>query len=322
VTPTARALSFALALFSLTLVSLFAFPSTARAAQTGDNPPAAEGGKPVEVHIGVYLLSVGKFDVSAGSYTADFYLTLRSDKNMGDVHIEYLNGRPSAVDKIDDTPTYKQYRVQANLMTALDLRHFPWDEHDLPIVIESSAWTNDQLVFVPDPSMTAIDPSVLFVGWRVTGFNGTATDHEYPTFKETYSQATFRIHIARLVFASSLKTFLPVLCFLLIAFISLLVTLERLDARVGMNTAMLIASVMFHLSITNQLPPSAYLTIADKVLIATYATIGVSLLLSVMMMRLMQTDQMARATKLRERAFRIVPLFALASYTVVALTSR
>jgi hypothetical protein len=85
---------------------------------------------------------------------------------------------------------------------------------------------------------------------------------------------------------------------------------------------MLIASVMFHLSITNQLPPSAYLTIADKVLIATYATIGVSLLLSVMMMRLMQTDQMARATKLRERAFRIVPLFALASYTVVALTSR
>jgi hypothetical protein len=309
-------------LATLALVAAALASTGARAAQAGDHPPAADNGKPLPVRLGVYLLSVGKFDVASGSYTADFYLTLHSDKDMGEPHIEIMNGRAAAIDKIDDTPTYKQYRVQANLMANLDLRRFPWDEHDLPIVLESSAWTDDQLVFVADTTQTAIDPAVIFVGWNVRGFDGAVSTHSYPVFNEQYSQITYRIHIARLVFISSLKTFLPVLCFLLIAFVSLLVTLERLDSRVGMNTAMLIASVMFHLSITNQLPPSASLTIADKVLIGTYLTIGVSLLLSVLMMRLVQLGRHDAAAKMRERAFQIVPAFAIVSYATVAITSR
>jgi hypothetical protein len=88
-----------------------------------------------------------------------------------------------------------------------------------------------------------------------------------------------------------------------------------------MNTAMLIASVMFHLSITNQLPPAAYLTIADKAMIATYMTIGLSLLTSVLMMRHMQSGRVDDAKQLRDRAFKIVPGFALVAFAVVALGS-
>lgn len=160
------------------------------------------------------------------------------------------------------------------------------------------------------------------MGCDLRGFDGVINDHTYPGFNETYSQATFRVHIARLKFISSLKTFLPVLCVLFIAFTSLLVTLERLDSRVGINTAMLIAAVMFHVSITSSLPSSASLTIADKAMIATYVTIGFSLLLSVLMMRQVQLGRSDAAGRLREQAFKLVPGCAIVGYVVVAATAR
>ena len=144
-------------------------------------------------------------------------------------------------------------------------------------------------------------------------------DHVYTIYGETYSQYVASVSIGRMVFISCLKTFLPVLCFLLISFVSLLVTLEKLDSRVGMNTAMLIASVMFHLSIGNQLPPAGYLTIADKVMIATYATIGVNLLISVLMMRLLQLKREDVAKRMREQSFKLVPGLALAAYIIVVI---
>jgi hypothetical protein len=185
-----------------------------------------------------------------------------------------------------DTPREKQLRMQANLVANVDIRRFPWDRHALPITFESFTRTDKDLVFVVDEQRQGVDPSVVLVGWRLDGVDGVVSSHAYPMYGETYSQFTTHVKISRILLTASLKTFLPVVVFILIAFISLVVGIEKLDSRVSMNTAMLIASVMFHLAITNQLPPAAYLTVADKVLVATYATI--CLLLSVLMMRHVQ----------------------------------
>lgn len=313
----------ALLLSSLALADAPANPTTATPTATPTttptaNPTATAPKKPVVVRVGLYLLNVGKVDIAAGTYTADFYLSFKSTTDMGDPRFEFMNGRASSSDKLTDTPTEKLYRIQANLMTNLDLRRYPWDEHDLPIILESATRKDDDIVFVADAKDAGLDPAVIFVGWDLKGFSSAVTRHHYAAFDEDYSQVVFRIHIARLVFITSLKTFLPVLCFLLIAFVALLVTVEKADSRVGMNTAMLIASVMFHLNITNQLPAAAYLTIADKVMIATYLTIVLSLLLSVMMMRLVQIERVDEARRLRALAFKVVPGFAAVAYAAIA----
>lgn len=282
-----------------------------------------ERSAPLVVRVGVHLLSIGKLDVATGTYTVDFYLSLRSTEDMGDLHLEFMNGRASSIDKLYDTPTEKQYRYQANLMTNIDVRRFPWDEHALPIIIESATRQSKDIVFQLDTERTAIDEAVLIVGWKlVPRFTTHVRSHVYTSYdNEAYSQIAFQVHIERLVFISSLKTFFPVLCFVLITFASLILTVEKLDSRLGMNTAMLMASVMFHLTTTSQLPPAAYLTIADKAIIAAYLTIGLNLFLTVLMMRLMQkTDRVDDARRLRERAFTVVPLFALFAYVLVALT--
>lgn len=283
-----------------------------------DEPPAPAP-EQVKVKVGIYLLNVGKYELATGTYTVDFYLSLRSEKDMGDQRFEFTNGR-GTLDKLIDTPLEKFYRVQGNLMTNVDLRSFPWDAHSLPIVLEHVTRTTKEVVYEVDEEQTGIDKEVRMVGWELKSHRAFVRNHYYPPYKEDYSQFTYVLEVGRVKLAASLKTFLPVLVFLIVTLVSLLLAAEKADTRIGMNTALLIASVMFHISIQGSLPPVGYLTLADKVLIATYAVIGTTLGVAVLLMRLMNHKQEEEARKLRRRAFAIVPGVAVVCYAVAMLT--
>jgi hypothetical protein len=323
---------------SLPALALFATLFAASAARAADDkaapaaPPAAaapaaaaapqEEAKPegpVKVKVGVYLLNVGKYELATGTFTVDFYLSLRSDRDMGDQRFEFMNGRGS-IDKITDTKTEKFYRVQGNLMTNVDLRKFPWDSHVLPIVIEHASRTAKEVLYEPDLEQTGIDAEVRLVGWDLKRFTNAVKLHDYPVYKESYSQYTYQLEVGRVVLASSLKTFLPVFVFLIVTLVSLLIGVEKADSRITMNTALLIAAVMFHLSIQGSLPPVGYLTLADKVMIATYAVIGTNLGLAVMLLRLMMLKAEPAAQALRRKAFLGVPGIAVVSYAIALLS--
>ena len=287
--------------------------------------PAAEPeAAPVTVKVGLYVLNIGKFDLATGTYTVDFYLDLTSvpaEQDMGEVKFEFMNGRASSTDKLIDKPGEKFFRIQANLATNVDMHRFPWDEHELPIIIEPATRGKKELVFTADEKQSGLDPSVIFVGWDLRGTRSEVRDHVYAVYGETYSQFVYKIRIARILVAAGLKTFLPVAFFLLISLVSLLVALEKLDQRVALNTAMLIAAVMFHMSIGAQLPPAGYLTVADKVLIATYAVIASNLLLTIQMMRLMFSKREDEARRMRDFAFRLVPGIATVGLAFAAYSS-
>jgi hypothetical protein len=320
---------------SLPALALFATLFAASAARAADDkaapaaPPAAAAAAapqeearpegPVKVKVGVYLLNVGKYELATGTYTMDFYLSLRSDRDMGDQRFEFMNGRGS-IDKITDTKTEKFYRVQGNLMTNVDLRKFPWDSHVLPIVIEHASRTAKEVVYEVDAEQTGVDAEVRLVGWDLKRFATATKLHEYPVYKESYSQYAYQLEVGRVVLASSLKTFLPVFVFVIVTLVSLLIGVEKADSRITMNTALLIAAVMFHLSIQSSLPPVGYLTLADKVMIATYAVIGTNLGLAVMLLRLMMLKAEPAAQALRRKAFLGVPGIAVVSYAIALLS--
>jgi hypothetical protein len=287
-------------------------------------PKVEKAAGPVTVKVGVYVLNIGKFDLNTGTYTVDFYLdmtTVPPGQDMGDAKFEFINGRAASLDKLIDKPDEKFYRVQANLATNVDMHRFPWDRHELPIVLEPASRGKKELIYVLDEKQSGIDPAVTFVGWNLLGSSHEVRDHEYKVYDETFSQYVFKLSIVRIYFISGLKTFLPIFCFLLISLISLVVALEKLDSRIALNTAMLIASVMFHMSISGQLPPTGYLTIADKVMVATYGTIAINLFLTVQLMRMMQAKRDEAAKKMREMCFNIVPGVAVLSYVLVGVTS-
>ena len=131
-----------------------------------------------------------------------------------------------------------------------------------------------------------MDQAIVFPGWDIKGWEATAAQHEYPVYKtpegknEVYSQYVFSVNIARITMNSFLKTFLPVLFLMLIVMASFILDPDKVTTRLAAISSALVASAMFHVSISGQIPPVGYLTFADKFMVLTYLILLVSFCLS------------------------------------------
>ena len=283
---------------------------------------AADTGNASLVKVGVYALNVGKFDVSSGSYTVDFYLSLRCDSECSPENFEFMNGRATSIEKLIDEPEQKFYRIQASLSENIDLKGYPFDSHGLPIVIEDKKNTKDRLVYVLDNESCGIDPAVTLVGWDLAGWSGNVEDHDYPPYKETYSRFTFSIGIKRIFLAAILKTFLPVIFIVIVGLLALLIEeRDKLWTKIGINTSALIAAVMFHLNVTSSIPPVGYLTFADKFMITTYVSLVLCLLSSILMMMHAKAGDEKLAKRIYRWSLYGIPLATLAAYAMLFIVT-
>ncbi len=283
-------------------------------AVVSEDVAVVESLEPQQVKVGLYLLNLGKFDVSSGSYTADFYMSLTCETEC-DPKFEFMNGRASSVEKITDEPNSKFYRIQANLNNRVDLKQFPFDSQRLTILLEDKEKTVDELVYIADLNQSGIDPSIAFTGWDLKGFDATVSEHEYPIYGETYSQYEFGLPISRIMWNSFLKTFLPVIFIVLIVLFSFILDPDKVATRLAMAGSSLIASVMFHISITNQIPPVGYLTFADKFMALTYFVLLLAFVINITLLELQERKKTELVEKIHRRTeftmFILVPLLYL-----------
>mgnify|MGYP001615919942 CR=1 FL=1 len=241
-----------------------------------------------EIQVGLYLLNLGKFDIATGSFTADFYLDFNCESTCPKMDFEFMNGRASSLDKIIDEPKEKFYRIQANLNSPVNLRSFPFDKQEMQIIIEDKKAARDSLIYVPNEEESWIDDSIAFTGWQLGQWKAVEKEHDYKVYGESYSQYIFTIPIERIKINSILKTFLPVIFILLVMLSGFFLDTEKILTRLGMSGSALVASVMFHISISNQIPPTGYLTFADRFMILTYLIILLSFGLNVIILKLQE----------------------------------
>jgi len=268
-----------------------------------------------ETTIGLYLLNLGKFDVSTGSYTADFYLHLKCETACSS-DFEFVNGRAASLDKIEDASNDKFYRIQANLNSEVDLRKFPFDSQKIEIILEDKKNTIEKLVYLPLLEESGIDKSIAFTGWEIRGWKAGSGEHHYPVYNETYSQYKFSIDITRVAVNSFIKTFLPVIFILMVVLFSFLLDPDKLTTRIGVAGSSLVAAVMFHVSITNQIPAVGYLTFADKFMVLSYLVLLTSFVVNIAMLQLQELRRQGLVEKIHKKTeysvFIIVPmLFAV-----------
>jgi len=265
-----------------------------------------------EVKVGLYLLNLGKFDIATGAFTADFYLSLKCDNLCPSLDFEFMNGRASSLEKIVDKPNEKFYRIQANLVSSVDLKKFPLDRQKMQIIIEDKKKTIEELRYVPDLDETGFDESITFVGWNMEQFNVFTREHRYDTYNETYSQYVFEIPISRITINSIFKTFLPITFIILVMLSSFVLDPDKITTRLAMVGSALVASVMFHVSLANQLPPTGYLTFIDKFMVLSYFVILLSFVFNVFLLELYERKKEDLVKKLHRATeftmFIIIPV--------------
>ena len=265
-----------------------------------------------DVDVGLYVLNLGKFDVATGSFTADFYISFKCKRTCNVDDFEFMNGKAVSIDKIEDSPKEKFYRVQANLNSQVDLKRFPFDSQKMQIIIEDKKNTIDKIKYIPLKDESGIDSSIAFTGWNIEGWNSESKEHYYKVYNETYSQSVFSIDISRIALNSFMKTFLPVIFIVLIVVSTFVLDPDKVTTRMTVASSSLIAAVMFHISISNQIPPVGYLTFADKFMVMTYFILLASFIINIILLELQELKKMELVEKVHRSTeysmFAVVPV--------------
>lgn len=187
-------------LLAALLLSTFAAPVFA-SSPTPSKPAPSLAGLPRQVAVGVYINDIGTFDLTTGSFDADFYLWFRWQGNwtVGSdnstvlslvasarasasgsepalaesalpYNFEFMNSEGPTRSLIAAQPHFNgtnynflEYRIRGPFHVPVELNDYPLDEQTLAIDMEDSFYSNTTLVYVPDAG-SVLDPSVTVQG--------------------------------------------------------------------------------------------------------------------------------------------------------------
>jgi hypothetical protein len=289
-------------------------PTTPAAVPTAPAPSASAGpvvkGPPLRVQVGIFLLNVGRLDTSTGTYTMDFYLTMRCDRPCDPEPFELANGRITFQQLQEVLPNYKAFRIQAALSVGMDLRRYPFDRHSLGLVLEDSNRDSSALVYSADPQRSLFAADLQVAGWELSpgGVKARVEPQYYLIFDQTYSHYVASIEIHRPLIASLVKGLLPAVIMTMCGLISLLMSADKFNQRLSLSTSSLLGTVIYHLTMTSAIPPVAYLTFADRFMIGNYSCLLLTVVTTMLLMHFIDRSDVARTEWVRKWGLRVVPL--------------
>ncbi|MFH1101814.1 MAG: hypothetical protein V1726_07245 [Methanobacteriota archaeon] len=249
--------------------------------------PTAAQDEPIKnpdttIYAGIYVISIGNFEFTKGTYLLDFYLMFSwENQNISPAGFEFMNGRATSKEKIYEAysngTSEVWYRVQAALFITPQFHSYPFDSQNIKIILEDSKFNTSTLTYTPLETIIGTDKQFTLAGWKIKSNTINESIHDYP-WGEQYSQLIYTIQIERDAGLTAAKLLLPPIIFCIVSGLSFFFKSDKITHRLGLGTSMLISAVMFHLSQTSSLPPLPSLILIDKIMIAVYAFLASSLL--------------------------------------------
>lgn len=240
------------------------------------SPFASPGHGRVDVNVGFLLENVEEYDIKKGAFSAHFYVSLTSAKPMPPgISLQATNGKLDTREVLADYPTFKLFKMVGTFNNRPDLHAYPFDTQELVIELEDDSIGTDAMRLVPDLDHTFLDAGFQVAGWDLSFLRARVLSHYYPDrFTNDdlyYSRYKFTLGIKRFATSAVFTVFVPALVIVLISLSGLWYPREELEVRSNATTPMLAAAVLFHFALMQELPATAYLSRADKLMMGTYA---------------------------------------------------
>ena len=291
--------------------------------------------KPQEVAVGMYLNRLSKVSHKDGSFDIDAWLWFRWKDGEIDPtkSFDIVNGKIDLV-----TPTgvlddggykYSSVRLQGTVFQNFDVHSYPLDNHTLSVFVEDTTNQAPLLKYVEDEHST-IDPQVKVDGWKVV-FSGTkSATHSYPTTygfrslgedSSKFSRFTFSLNLTREHnVLSLLKLFWVSVLALFLAIGSCFVRSNDLDARFGLGLGAIFAASANTIAVSEQLPNTPFLTVAEQINMLTVLLIFIVIFVSILSLRLRYAGRDAAAERLDFRcAGGLAVLYPLALFVLIQM---
>jgi hypothetical protein len=269
--------------------------------------------RPGEILTGVRLMNVQKVDLATNTYTLDFYLWFSwepSQLTLKQVQdFEFLNGAPSvSLVYVDEASGFLEYRVKGDFVKTFNFSRYPFESQDLQVKIEHKNMNSTALVYVAD-SDSSLDGEVNVVGWDLTGFGVSVVEHAFSG--NVMSNFVFDLQVTRPFFSSLVKNVLPITVITIIGLLTFLIHPKNFGQRIGLAVSTLMAATAMHLSLLNALPPTGYLTLADRMMLIVYIIFLYNLATSVYIMRLVDQNKVEQAGKFNGLAAKALAVIAV-----------
>jgi len=166
-----------------------------------------------------------------------------------------------------------------------------------------------KLIFKVDPTSN-VDEEVNIAGWEIGEFKAYVTEHSYGD--NTYSRFIFSIQLKRPMLSSFVKNVLPVIVITTISLLTFFISPQNFSQRIGLGVTTLMSATTFHLALLSGIPPIGYLTLADRMMLSIYTIFLYNLLVSVYIMKLVDTKKAEEAQKFNKKAAKILPILIIA----------
>ncbi len=234
--------------------------------------------------VGFLLETVEDYDIKKGSFNAHFFVTVTSERPMPTIDLQSTNGKIEDKELMADFPTFKMWKMAGTFHESPDLHAYPFDTQELTIELEDDSNGLDALKLVADPDHSFLEPGFEIPGWDLAFVRARILNHYYPDRFENddlyYSRYKFQIGIKRFATSAVFTVFMPALVIVLISLSGLWFPRDELEVRSNATTPMLAAAVLFHFALMQELPATAYLSRADKLMMAVYACLFLHMLSS------------------------------------------
>jgi len=262
------------------------------------------------IKAGVLLVNVERVDLAASSYRLDFYLWFifnSSEIGLEDVkEFEFTNGFPTRYEiYANETQGYLEYRVRGDFIRTFDFTRYPYEAHELTVELEHKNLNIYYLIYEADPT-SSVDETVNVAGWEVGNFETDVTEHAYG--EEVYSKFLFKITLKRPTLSAFIKSVLPVSVITMISLLAFFISPQNFAQRIGLGVTTLLSATAFHLSLLSGIPPTGYLTLADRMMLSIYTIFLYNLSASVYIMRLVDSKRIEEAQKFNKKALRTLSI--------------
>ena len=279
------------AMAALVLLALPAFSEDmTRGTYTPVSAPPESAQK---VAIGFYPISVYQLDMASNTYYMEAFMWLRWSGDIDPIaSIEFTNmveewnrereNLLSAPTTFADGSQYQIMRVEGRFVQPFSLADYPLDRQKLSIMVQDTHGA-DVVSYVFDTKDSGIGDSLQIPGWKLRGWSSQIYTHAYGTGfgseaePAAYSAAQFSIEISRPLSFFYWKLLHPLLIVLGAALASLLIRPQNLDVRTALPAGALLTAIFLQKSYSDGLPDLGYLILMDKIYLAAYALIALTL---------------------------------------------
>ena len=296
---------------TLMLILILTAVSAVLAANVQGQTETSTSNEPIHVRTGVWIINIQKIDLEASSYQLDFYLWFVFNPqqiNASEVsQFEFVNGEPN-IKQIDATDSYLEYRVTGEFLKSFDFSNYPFESHALAIELEHTTLDNNSLVYEIDPT-SYMEPTASVAGWNLGNLQSQVSLHSYG--EQTFSRPGFTVTLSRPFISGLIKSFLPIAIITAISLLAFVMSAEDYSQKMALGITTLLSATAFHLSLLSGIPPTGYLTFADRMMIAVYILFLYNIGSSVYLMKLSRANQKEHATKYNKKAQKLLPIIII-----------